>query len=166
VGEDTVKAMARAFEKEEGTLADRLIFALQAGQEAGGDSRGKQSAALLIVKEKGGYGGFNDRYLDLRVDDHPEPIGELKRLLSLHNLYFGATDPGRLVAMDEAVVRELQEMARRAGHYEGPLTGQCDQATRAALRNLVGVENLEMRWREDEYIDEVVLEFLRERFKI
>jgi uncharacterized Ntn-hydrolase superfamily protein len=87
-GEEVVTAMAKAFEVSRGELADRLIAALQAGQEAGGDLRGKQSAALLVVREGWGYGGLNDRYRDLRVDDHPDPIPELKRIHELHRGIF------------------------------------------------------------------------------
>ena len=87
-GEDVVKNMAKAFQESKGELADRLLAALQAGQDAGGDTRGMQSAALLIVREGWGYGGFNDRYRDLRVDDHAEPIKELKRVLELHRQIF------------------------------------------------------------------------------
>ena len=93
VGKETVEAMARAYEETEGDLAARLLAALDAGQGAGGDSRGKQSAALLVVREGGGYGGDNDRVVDLRVDDHPEPIRELIRIRDLHTLYFGETGP-------------------------------------------------------------------------
>ena len=83
-GEDVVKAMGKAFEETEGELADKLMAALFAGQAAGGDTRGQQSAALLVVQENGGYGGFNDRYIDLRVDDAEKPIEELQRLLEIH----------------------------------------------------------------------------------
>jgi len=164
VGEETLGAMARAFEETGGKLADRLVASLLAGQEGGGDSRGQQSAGLLVVREKGGYGGFSDRSVDLRVDDHPTPILELKRLLELHKLYFGETDLEKLVKIEGPVVRELQEIVKQAGQYDGPLNEVYDEATKAALQRLVGIENLEERWREDEYIDEVVLEFLREKF--
>lgn len=164
VGQETVEAMAKAFEEREGELADRLVAALLAGQEAGGDRRGQQSAGLLLVREKGGYGGFTDRVIDLRVDDHPTPILELKRVLELHKLYFGETDPQRLVEIEGALARELQELVRRTGHYDGSVNGRYDEKTKFALRRLIGIENLEERWREDEYIDGVVLEFLREKF--
>lgn len=82
-GEEVVKAMGKAFEETEGELADRLMAALFAGQAAGGDTRGQQSAALLVVQEGSGYGGFNDRYIDLRVDDAEKPIEELQRLLEI-----------------------------------------------------------------------------------
>jgi uncharacterized Ntn-hydrolase superfamily protein len=75
--------MAQAFENTKGELAERLMAALEAGESAGGDARGKQSAALLVVRKGGGYGGFDDRYIDLRVDDHPEPVKELRRLLTM-----------------------------------------------------------------------------------
>lgn len=83
-GEGVVKAMGKAFEETDGELADKLMAALFAGQEAGGDTRGQQSAALLVVQEGSGYGGFNDRYIDLRVDDAEKPIEELQRLLAIH----------------------------------------------------------------------------------
>jgi len=83
VGKEVVKAMGRSFEVTEGELAKKLMAALIAGQENGGDRRGRQSAALLVVREDGGYSGFNDRYIDLRVDDHEKPIEELHRLLKI-----------------------------------------------------------------------------------
>jgi len=98
-GEAVVMAMTAAFEsaqKVEGSeLADWLMAALQAGQEAGGDKRGKQSAALLVVREKAGFGGANDRYIDLRVEDHPEPIQELARLLEIHKKFYSGVHQNR-----------------------------------------------------------------------
>jgi len=82
-GEAVVKAMANTFQRTSGELAVRLLTALEAGEKAGGDARGKQSAALLVVRKGGGYAGFDDRYIDLRVDDHPDPIPELRRLLTM-----------------------------------------------------------------------------------
>ena len=87
-GEAVVKAMGKAFETTEGELADKLMAALFAGQEKGGDTRGQQSAAMLVVRKNGGYSGFNDRYIDLRVDDAEEPIEELQRLLQIHKKFF------------------------------------------------------------------------------
>jgi len=83
VSEETITEMASTFKNEEGPLADRLVASLKAGQKAGGDSRGRQAAALYVVKENGSYGGYSDRYIDLRVDDHKSPIEELERLLNL-----------------------------------------------------------------------------------
>lgn len=87
-GPEVVEAMAKAFENSDGVLAERLIAALHAGQEAGGDSRGKQSAALLIVREGWGYGGVNDRFRDIRVDEHESPIAELERVYYMHRDLF------------------------------------------------------------------------------
>jgi uncharacterized Ntn-hydrolase superfamily protein len=163
VSEETVQAMARAFEGSHGELADRLVAALEAGQEAGGDSRGQQSAALLVVREKGGYGGFNDRYLDLRVDDHPTPIQELKRLLGLHKLYFYKSKPEDLLPLEGEVAREVQEILSELGYYSGQINGLYDEATRQTLFDFSGIENLEERWQEGAYIDPVVLEFMRRK---
>ncbi len=164
VDERTVKAMAEAFETTGGELAERLVAALAAGQAAGGDRRGQQSAGLLVVREGGGYGGFNDRYIDLRVDDDPQPIEKLRQLLELHHLYFGTPRPEDWLPIEGEVARELQRMAARAGWYHGPLHGEYDAATRAALRALIGVENLEERFREEEgLIDVLALKVLRER---
>jgi len=165
VGPDTVQAMALAFEHSQGELADRLVAALASGQKAGGDRRGQQSAAVLVVRARGGYGGHNDRYVDLRVDDDPQPIRKLKRLLQLHHLYFGRTQPEDWLKIEGKLCRELQRILKRSGHYSGRLTGQYDDATRIALRALVGIENLEERCRQDEaMIDRVVVEVLRKKF--
>ena len=91
-GPQVVEAMANSFKKSSGFLAERLIMALQAGQDAGGDKRGMQSAALLVVKENWGYGGLNDRFRDLRVDDHTNPIEELKRIYKIHRKIFPRPD--------------------------------------------------------------------------
>lgn len=146
VSEETVKAIARGFEAASGELADRLVAALAAGQAAGGDRRGQQSAAVLVVRKRGGYAGFNDRYLDLRVDDDPKPIERLQQLLELHHLYFAKPDPATLIPIDAALTRELQRLAQRSGHYRGEITGDYDATTRAAVEALIGTENLEDRW--------------------
>jgi uncharacterized Ntn-hydrolase superfamily protein len=164
VSEDTVEAMAQTFEATQGALPLRLLAALLAGQKAGGDRRGQQSAALLVVREGGGYGGFNDRYVDLRVDDHTAPIEELAHLLKLHSLYMGETDPNNLVKIEGKVAREIQEILARTGYYRGPATASYDAATKQALRDLVSTENLEERWRDDDLLDGVILDFVRERF--
>ena len=163
----TVEAMAKRFEEVRqgpGELADWLVEALLAGQEAGGDSRGRQAAGVLVVREGGGYGGNNDRYLDLRVDDSPDPIQKLEKLVEMHHLFFGEVDPNDVLSLNE-VAEEFQEMLRRTGHYDGPVSGEFDELTRKALRHLVGIENLEERWDgTGETIDRKVVEFLREKF--
>lgn len=163
----TVEAMAARFEKErkgEGEMADWLVAALAAGQEAGGDARGRQSAAVLVVREGGGYGGNNDRYLDLRVDDDPTPIQRLKKLVEIHHLFFKKPDPANLIPLAE-VAEEIQKLLIATGNYQGEVTGEFDEVTRKALRALVGIENLEERWVGDEdSIDGEVLDFLRDKF--
>jgi uncharacterized Ntn-hydrolase superfamily protein len=161
VSEATVMAMADAFENAPGELADRLVAALAAGQTAGGDRRGQQSAAVYVAREKGGYAGFNDRYLDLRVDDAPRPILRLQELLALHHLYFKRPDPATLIAIEGKVARELARIVKQSGHYRGPLVTEYTDALQKALETLVGTENLEERWQADARIDPVVLEFLQ-----
>jgi uncharacterized Ntn-hydrolase superfamily protein len=162
----TVEAMAARFEEARqspGELADWLVSALAAGQAAGGDQRGRQAAGVLVVRAGGGYGGNNDRYLDLRVDDHPEPIDKLADLVEMHHLFFGETDPNDLIPLSEAAA-DLQRLLQAAGHYAGPLNGEFDSATRQALVTLVGIENLEERWDgEGDQIDRKVVEYLQQR---
>jgi uncharacterized Ntn-hydrolase superfamily protein len=130
----------------------RLVAALAAGDEAGGDRRGRQSAALLVVEAGGGYGGGSDVLIDLRVDDHPDPVRELARLLELHELYFGRPDPAALLDLDGELAGEVAGRLAMLGH-PGP-----DLAT--ALADWAGVENLEERLVPGK-IDPVVLTQLR-----
>jgi uncharacterized Ntn-hydrolase superfamily protein len=160
VGWETVEALAKTFEDTPGDLAGRLLAALEAGQAAGGDSRGKQSAALLVVREGGGYGGDNDRVVDLRVDDHPEPIRELLRIRDLHTLYFGETKPDDVVAVDGDVKREVAVALGRLGYLED---GANDEALLDALSAFIRTENFEERDQERGYLDRAVLEFIKDK---
>jgi len=164
----TVEAMAQKFEQvrgQSGELADWLVEALAAGQAVGGDKRGRQAAGVMVVRKNGGYGGNNDRYLDLRVDDDPYPIKKLQKLVQLHHLHFGQVDPNNLIPLND-IVTELQELLRQTGHYTGPNTNTIDIPTRKALRALVGTENLEERWNgEGDMIDGMVVEYLRGRYQ-
>jgi uncharacterized Ntn-hydrolase superfamily protein len=159
-GEAVVEGMAEAFAGAEGDLADRLLAALIAGDAAGGDRRGRQSAALLVVRDAGGYGGWNDRYVDLRVDDHPDAPAELVRL-------FGVWDDTMLVRHDVAtpvtppLAEELQRRLASLGYFTGEPTGGYDAATRQALADWAGWENLEMRLREDDRVSEHLVVALR-----
>jgi uncharacterized Ntn-hydrolase superfamily protein len=159
VGRETVDAMARAYEGAEGDLAARLLAALDAGQEAGGDSRGEQSAALLVVREGGGYGGDNDRVIDLRVDDHPHPIKELIRIRDLHTLYFGETGPEDVVAIDGDVREQVVSSLRNLGYLRED--DPDDEALYRALTVFIGTENFEEREQARGYLDRAVLEFMR-----
>ena len=159
VGRETVEAMAKTYEQTEGDLAAQLLSALDAGQAAGGDSRGKQSAALLVVREGGGYGGDNDRVVDLRVDDHPDPIRELIRIRDLHTLYFGETRAEDVVAVDGDVRREVADALRHTGYVEAREVE--DDALLDALSAYIRTENFEEREQERGYLDRAVLEYMK-----
>jgi uncharacterized Ntn-hydrolase superfamily protein len=164
-GRATLEAMARAYEaaRDAGRpLPERLLLALEAGQAAGGDRRGMESAAMLVVRPGGGYIGVGDVWVDLRVDDHPAPIAELRRLYQdVHRYYFG--DTTEVVAVDGPLARELQAGLARLGFYKGPATGAFDAATRQALIDWQGWENLEGRERKGAEVDGLVLRHLREQ---
>jgi uncharacterized Ntn-hydrolase superfamily protein len=144
-GAAVVAEMARAFEAGAGELAERLVAALAGGQAAGGDRRGRQSAALYVARAGGSYGGVLDRYVDLRVDDHPHPIAEIERLLRLHRFYLTRPADTDLLPIDRAIAQELQQALRDLGYYSGPIDGVYDAPTRTALATYGGVENLEER---------------------
>jgi uncharacterized Ntn-hydrolase superfamily protein len=165
-GPETLEAMAETFMTATGELADRLTVALRAGDIAGGDRRGKQSAGVTVVRKDGGYGGDNDRYLDLRVDDDPEPVVKLQSLVTMHHLYFGQTRPEDRLPVTEDLARELQVMMQAQGYLRSVGTGAWDEPSIAAFHAFVANENLEERWREDDphHLDRVALEYLRARF--
>lgn len=165
-GPETLDAIASTFEATPGGLGNRLVAALLAGDAAGGDRRGKQSAALLVVQPHGGYGGDTDCLIDLRVDDDPEPVKRLSALLQLHNLYFGKTPRAEWLPIDSVLASEMQTLLARLGYYHGPVNGQWDQTSIQAFWAFVGTENLEERWTPDDpqALDPVVLAFIRERF--
>jgi uncharacterized Ntn-hydrolase superfamily protein len=151
-GPEVVAALADTFEATEGPLVERMLAALAAGDEAGGDRRGRQSAAVIVRQTGGGYGGNNDLLIDLRVDDHPDPVTELQRLYAIQDLLFGTTPESRLIPLEQ-VQAELSNLLLRVG-YEGEVE--------AGLRHWAGMENLEERLY-DGRVDPVVLRELRER---
>lgn len=160
VNRETVDALVETFENTEGPLAERLLAALEAAQNAGGDARGKQSAALFVVQKNGGYGGYNDRRYDLRVDDHKEPIKELKRLYELHQLYFSKPDEKGLLVIEKEVLNELENYLIDEGlldkHYN-----VYTENVKEALKAYFLKENFEERWQEDNKIDPAVLTYMR-----
>lgn len=159
-GPDVVERMARTFEKTKGELAARLLAALRAGDEAGGDKRGRQSAAILVVREGGGYGGGTDVSVSLRVDDHPGPVPELERLFEIHRLLFPRPEDLDFIAIDDALGVEIASLLRGAG-YDAPEEPGYGARTRKALFEFVGTENLEERWTDDDRIERKILEYLR-----
>jgi uncharacterized Ntn-hydrolase superfamily protein len=155
VGEETVAALASTFTASHGKpLAERLLDCLGAAQAAGGDRRGQQSAAILIVERNAGYASLSDVVVDLRTDDHRRPVEELTRLYGLHDLLFGKTQRENWVPVDDDLRSELAERLTRLG-YAGPID--------ESLPAWAGVENLEERVDGAAAIDPVVLRELRAR---
>ncbi|WP_255951862.1 DUF1028 domain-containing protein [Streptomyces odontomachi] len=147
-GPEVVEAMAAAWlASPELPLDRRLVAALAAGDTAGGDRRGRQSAALYVVAPGAGYGGGSDTACDLRVDDHPDPVGELRRLLDAHELLFGTADPDTLLDLSGELAEEVRSLVGARGY--------------ASLDTWAGVENLEGRLVPGK-IDPVVLAHLRD----
>lgn len=153
--EDVIPAMARAFESSSGSLAERMIEALRGAQNAGGDKRGQESSALLVSKPQGGYGGTTDRYIDLRVDHHDEPIEELAKLLELHRLYFQRPKDSELMNVDKKLESEIMAMLEKLGKAESGVE------LWPALEDYMAWENLEERWVGAGRIDPKVLDYLR-----
>src|SRR6478735_5964277 len=154
VSGETVDAIAETFEATAGTgLTLRLLDALDAGQAAGGDSRGQQSAAILVVEKNSGHGGMSDTLVDLRVDDHEVPLRELRRLYGLHEGLFGKTPRNTWITVDDELADELRQRLAELG-YEGDLA--------ETFPAWAGKENLEERVDGVEQVDPVVLEALRE----
>ncbi len=139
----TIEAMADTYETTEGGLPERLIAALHAGNEAGGDARGEQSAALYVVKPEGGYDGGNDRWIDVRVDDHAHPIDELERVFRLYDVTLLEREPPSEVReLDSQTAEEVTAALSALGFYEGSSTG-FGEDERAALADFRGANNFE-----------------------
>lgn len=160
-GPDVVDDMCGAFEATTGDLASRLLAALRAGDRAGGDKRGRQSAALLVVREGGGYGGGTDLAVSLRVDDHEGPVAELERLFEIHRLLFPRPEELDFIDVDDGLAVELAGRLSDAGYSVESRT--YDDALKKALFEYVGTENLEERWTDDPKIERGILEYLRAR---
>lgn len=161
VSEETVTAMSETFEKTEGLLAERLLKALEAAQHAGGDSRGKQSAALYVLQKDAGYGGYNDVKVDLRVDDHPEPIEELQRLYELHKLYGMPSEA--FVDIEGTVFEEIKQQLVKLELLDHTDQPEYEGEVQEALKTFALRENFDDRWTEEHKIDDKVLEFLRKQ---
>jgi uncharacterized Ntn-hydrolase superfamily protein len=162
---EVVNRMEHAFLDAKGELPERLFAALDAGNRAGGDRRGKQSSALIVVKPKGGYGGYNDRWMDYRVDDNLNPIPRLGELLELHHLYFDKSPKSERVKLEGKAVMEIQKIMKALGYYT-PTNGEYDDATRQAFAVFIGNENFEERADPKAgWMDGPVLEYLVKKFK-
>ena len=159
-GEPVVNALERGFLDIKGDLPTRLHAALLAADRVGGDRRGRQSAAIYVVKQGAGYGGFNDRWMDYRVDDHADPVPRLGELIEMHRLYFGKSDESQRVPLAGAALTEITDILQRQSYLKESVS------FRDAFRTFIGNENFEERADpEGQWIDAPVLEFLVKKYK-
>jgi uncharacterized Ntn-hydrolase superfamily protein len=162
-GPQVVERMLETYESSTLAFPEKLLAALQAGDDAGGDKRGKQSASLLVMREKGGYGGFDDRLVDLRVDDHPTPIPELARLLKLYHLYFDKPLKENILKIQGEIAERLTGVLVTSGRLAA--AQPWNETSEKALRDLAGIENVEERMLESGLVDKMVLEHLENVYK-
>ncbi|MCI4356165.1 MAG: DUF1028 domain-containing protein [Thermoplasmata archaeon] len=164
---NVVEAMARTYESTPGDLPERLLAALGSAQREGGDRRGMQSAALLVVRDKGGYDEGSDRWIDIRIDDHPAPIEELKRVFRLYDLtLLTREDPTTLVPLAGDVARAVQRSLGLLGFYSGRLTASWDAPTAKAFEKFLSENNFENKARTDGTVWPSVLNYLEERAQV
>jgi len=160
--EGTAEAMMRAFKTTEGDLPERLLSALEAGQEAGGDSRGQQSAHLLVHRRDGGYGGGSNVWVDVRVDDHPEAVAELRRVFELYSLtLLEREDPTDISILDGNILKAVEDALRQLGYLEQEQTSR--DLILSALQKWIHTENFENKERDDGHIWNSVLNYLVEQ---
>jgi uncharacterized Ntn-hydrolase superfamily protein len=164
-GSDVVQEMVGTFHRTaERPLAERLITALVAGEGAGGDIRGQQSTALLVVRRDGGYGSLDDRHVVISIYDHPRPIEELRRCYALHRLSYFPSDPANLVPIGPELALELKGLMTRQGFYSGQLDGRWDAEIERRLELFLGSENYDNRIDNGGLFDVEVLADLRHRY--
>jgi uncharacterized Ntn-hydrolase superfamily protein len=163
---EVIEQMAEAYRNSDQLeFPERLVEALTAGDQAGGDRRGRQSAAILVVKPEGGYAGFNDRWVDYRVDDHENPIPRLADLLGLHRLYFGESEAEDRLEIKGDTAQKLNEIMMRLGYLPKDIKAVPDEDLQAALRKFIGNENFEDRTDfESGFIDQPVYEYLIKKY--
>ena len=166
VSEEVVKAMSKAFINTSGDLVEKFFAALEAGQEKGGDRRGMESAAILIVKEKGAYDGGTDRYIDIRVDEHPNPIKELKKVFEIYDMcLLLRDDPNDIVKLEGNVLKNVKTLLKQDGFYKGEINDIYDEDTKIALKNWLGTNNFEVKERDDNYMWGSVYRYIEKRVK-
>jgi uncharacterized Ntn-hydrolase superfamily protein len=163
-GSAVAQSMVDTFRASTGALAERLMSALDAGQRAGGDLRGQQSAALLVLRRGGGYGGLDDRHVVISIYDHPHPIAELRRCYGLHRLAYFPSDPANLVAITPELAIELKTLMAGQGGYGGPIDGHWDVDAQRHLDLFFGRENYDNRINNGGLLDMEVLTDLRLRY--
>src|SRR4030095_5789701 len=157
--EKVVPAMEKAFLKTKGSLPKRLQAALLAGDRAGGDKRGRQSAAIYVAKPKGGYGGFVDRWVDYRVDGHEDPVMRLGELLEMHELYFGKSPESERMQLKGKGLKQITDILVQENYLKKGRTFQ------NAFNEFIGNENFEERADPNaKWIDKPVLKYLVKKF--
>lgn len=163
-GPEVVEELVRAFEESDARFPERLLAGLAAADAAGGDKRGRQAAGMLVVRDGAGYGGLNDRLVDLRVDDHPDPVARLGELLELQRLYLEPPADEDRLPIEGEVARRLLAVLVAGGRLDVEVDpANWDDTAEAALRDLAGIENLEMRMHDPGHVDRVALEHLERR---
>lgn len=160
-GPQVIEAMVSAFQGTRGDLPERLLAALVSGEQTGGDSRGKQAAALLVVKPNAGYAGLNDRLVDLRVDDHPAPVQELERIFGIWRGWRQRSEGGVLTPVEGTIASEVQRALDELGFYRGPHDGTYSEATRAAFAAYLRSVGAADRIRDDAFADRKAVNQLR-----
>jgi len=163
-GADVVNEMVGTFERTAGSLAERLMTALNAGEQAGGDIRGLQSAALLVLRRGGGYGSLDDRHVVISIYDHQQPIQELRRCYELHRLAYFPSDPANLVPIDAELAHELKALMAGRGFYSGEIDDRWDSGIQRRLQLFLGSENYDNRIDNGGLFDLEVLADLRRRY--
>ncbi|GAA3388314.1 DUF1028 domain-containing protein [Cryptosporangium minutisporangium] len=161
---DVVERMVRTFEGAPGSLAERLMAGLDAGEQAGGDIRGQQSAALLIVRRDGGYGSLDDRHVVISIYDHERPIAELIRCYALHRLAYFPSDPANLVPITPDLALELKRLMAVSGYFRGELDASWDEPAQRRFQLFLGSENYDNRIHADGLVDLEVVADLRRRY--
>ncbi|MFX0061897.1 MAG: DUF1028 domain-containing protein [Candidatus Hermodarchaeota archaeon] len=165
-GEETIQEMAKAFETTNGELAVKLLAALLAADKEGlGDVRGKQSAALLVVRDKGGYGGYTDRLVDIRVDEHVEPIKELVRIYEIYDMVFLSNeDPSRLLTIEDTIAETIKQVLTELNYLKPEKASPASkwgEVERQALEAWVGINNFENKWRDDGKIWQSIYDYIK-----
>lgn len=162
ISEDTVESMAKAYETTKGDISDKLLASLGAGGAEGmGDRRGKQSASLLVVREGGSYGGYTDRLVDIRVDEHLEPIKELKRVFDLYDMIFlTREDPGNLYKIEGEIETNIKSVLMDLGYLQDSSVDTWGQLERDALEAWFGINNFENKWDPDAKIWRSVYDYM------
>lgn len=164
VGEATVQALADTFQSTGGDLTERLMRALEEAQKVGGDRRGMQSAAIYVAKEGAGYGGVSDTMVDIRVDDHKQPIKELRRVLELYRFFLFKTEEGNVSEIKDEIKDMILSVLAKTGYYSGSTSGAWDEAMHNAFHEFSLVENFDERLQPFGLVDNEVVAFMRKNY--